>query len=266
MSSSALRVIEKTGDKFLGWWENPLAMIRLFFYALRACFTPGQAPYTSIVSQISRQILYTGVEAFWLVGIIAFLCGVTIVIQATTNMPIFGVTEYFGNILVIAVVRELGPFFTSLVIIGRSGGALAAHIGTMRVNKEVEALEVMGVDPVHFLVVPALIGMVVSIICLNFYFDIIAILGGLMVAKLTVMVPFWIFLEKVIQALTWKDIFISISKGMFFGVVVAIVSCRYGLTVNNIRGVPQAAISAVVGSMAITMIVNIVVTVSFYAR
>jgi len=266
VNRKAFRTVEVTGENLLLWVNEPVAIAKMLFEAVVSCFTPGRAKYVSIGSQISRQILYTGVEALWLVGIIAFLYGNVIVIQAMTNMPRFGVTEYFGNILVVAVVRELGPFFTALVIIGRSGSALAAHIGTMQVNKEVAALEVMGVNPVQFLVVPALAGMTLSLICLNFYFDIIAIVGGLFTAKLTVMVPFGIFLEKVVQALTWKDILISVSKGAFFGAIVAVISCRFGLRVKNIRGVPQAAMNSVVWSMALTIIVSILVTIGFYAR
>ena len=216
-------------------------------------------------------MLYTGVEALAFVSVIAFICGSTIIMQATTSMPRFGVSEYFGNILVIAVIRELGPFFTSIVVIGRSGAALAAHIGTMRVNKEVAALEVMGIDPVYFLALPALAGMVGAMICLNVYFDLIAIVGGLTVASFMVDIPFWIFLSKVLVALSTADIAISIFKSIIFGVIIAVVSCHYGLRVANIRGVPQAAIKAVVGSISGTIVVNVIVTVvmvmmGFYAR
>jgi len=95
-------------------------------------------------------------------------------------MPKFGVSAYFGNILIRVVIRELGPFFTSFVVIGRSGSALATFIGNMRVSKEISALEVMGVDPVRFLIMPAFVAMVVSMVCLSVYFDIIAIIGGLL--------------------------------------------------------------------------------------
>lgn len=258
--------ISFVGLRVIDFWTSFISILKLFIDAIYASLHPRQGPYTSFISQISRQILYSGVEAFWLVGIIAFLAGCTIVIQATTTMPRFGATEYFGNILVVAVVREMGPFFTSLVVVGRSGAALATHIGTMRVNKEVAALEVMGIDPVHFLVVPALVGITVSMVCLNLYFDMIAIIGGLLVAKFTVLVPFRIFLQKVVEALTWMDIVISLLKGVFFGIVIAILSSWSGLNVKNIRGVPQAAISSVVGAMSIIIIASVLVTVFFYAR
>ena len=266
MRYTFVKLVLGAGERGLVAIAEAHSMAVLFLHALHGCFRPSRALSASFFAQISRQILYTGVEAMGLVGIIAFFCGVTIILQSMTTMPQFGVTEYFGNILVVAVVRELGPFFTSLVVIGRSGAALAAYIGTMRVNKEIDALEVMGIDPVHFVVVPALAGMTLSMICLNCYFDMIAIVGGLVIANVTVQVPFGIFLSKVLDALSWIDILLSSFKGLVFGAVIAVVSCWYGMAVNNIRAVPQAAMRAVVGSITVTIILNIIVTVGFYAR
>jgi phospholipid/cholesterol/gamma-HCH transport system permease protein len=227
----------------------------------------GRRGFWSLLKQIVGQILYTGVEAFWLVGVVGLLSGVTIVMQAMTNMPQFGVGQYFGNILVMVVVRELGPFFTALVVIGRSGSALAAYIGNMRVTREIDALSTMGIDPVHFLVLPAFFGTVVSLICLNVYFDVIAIGGGLLVARLAVTsfnVPFMIFAERVLEALTLWDLLVSFFKGTFFGAIIAIVSCYFGLQVRSIRQVPQASLKAVVVSMVVMLFVNVLVTLFFY--
>jgi phospholipid/cholesterol/gamma-HCH transport system permease protein len=108
-------------------------------------------------------------------------------------------------------------------------------------------------------------------ICLNVYFDMVAIIGGLCVASLTVDIPFSIFLLKVLDALSWIDIVISAFKSTVFGVIIAIVSCHYGLKVASIRGVPQAAIRSVVGSMSGIIIISVVITIcmvmgGFYAR
>jgi phospholipid/cholesterol/gamma-HCH transport system permease protein len=255
------RFIITSGDVFLRLFDNFAAMFLFALTSVVSCFRQDHLRQHSFLSQLSRQILYTGVEAFWLISVIAFICGSTIVIQAMTNMPKFGITEYFGNILIISVVRELGPFFTAIVVVGRSGAALAAHIGTMRVNKEVSALEVMGIDPIQFLVVPALYGLIASTLCLIIYFDLIAIVGGLVAANFFVEIPFWIFMMKVFDALTVLDIIIPLFKGFLFGGVIAILSTWYGLNVKNIRGVPQAAINAVVGSMALSIICNVTVTI-----
>lgn len=260
------RYFSLIGRKSINIVKTAVSMLFLFFEALGTCINSGRNSYSSLSVQLSRQILYSGVEAFWLVAVIAFLCGGTIVIQAMTNMPRFGVTEYFGNILIVTVVREIGPYVTAFVVVGRSGTALAAYLGSMKVNKEVAALEMMGVDPVYYLVVPALIGMTVSMICLNVYFDIIAIIGGLIVAKITVLIPFQVFLYKVLDALSWIDIVISFSKGIVFGIIIAVISSYNGLAVKNIRNIPQATIDSVVGSMSVIIISSVIITVLFYAR
>ncbi len=215
--------------------------------------------------QLIDQVLFTGVDAFGIVGLVALLAGVTISVQAMTNMPKLGVDDYFGSLMVIAVIRELGPFFTSLVVIGRSGAALAAYIGNMKVNKEIAALEASGIDLVHYLVVPAFAGMIVSLVCLTIYFDIIAIGGGLLLASGAALTPFAGAMFKVVEAMSAKDIMISLTKNILFGGTIALISCFQGLQVDNVRIVPRAVFRAVVGSMIITMVLNVLLTVVFYA-
>lgn len=258
-------LINHAGTFVTSFFNVIFGMFGLFYDTVIEIFRYGKKGYASSLRQIINQILFTGVEAFWLVGIIGLLCGITIIIQATTTMPKFGVGEYFGKILVIVVIRELGPFFTSLVVVGRSGAALATYIGNMRVAKELSALEVMGIDPVRFLVMPAFVGMVVSMVCLAVYFDIIAIIGGYFVAQANVEIPFGIFISTVLDALSAKEIIISMAKNFLFGSIIATVSCYYGLAVNNMREVPQAALKSVVGSMIATIVINMIVTIGFYA-
>jgi phospholipid/cholesterol/gamma-HCH transport system permease protein len=257
-------VLRGTWQKISDTWQMIYSMAGLLFDTIYAAVRKGRTPNLSLMSQIKRQILYTGVEAFGLVGAIAVLCGSAIVLVATLNMPKLGVGEYFGQILVIVVVGELAPFVTSLVVVGRSGSALAAYIGTMRVSREVDALEVMGIDPVQFIVQPAFIGIVGSVICLNVYFMIIAILGGLIVAQIAADVPFTIFLERVLDALHFRDIFFSVIKSIVFGLIVALVSCHHGLRVRNVRMVPIAALNAVVGSMFLTIVANLILSLGYY--
>ncbi len=190
-----LRFVNRMGDWVVSLCRTVFDVTGLFYDILTVLFVGGRQGIASSFKQIVSQVLFTGVEAFWLVGVIGLLCGITIIIQAMTNMPKFGVGEYFGNILIIVVIRELGPFFTSLVVVGRSGSALATYIGNMRVSKELSALEVMGIDPVHFIVMPAFVGMVISMVCLSVYFDIIAIIGGYFIAQVKVSDPVQVLYE-----------------------------------------------------------------------
>jgi phospholipid/cholesterol/gamma-HCH transport system permease protein len=221
----------------------------------------------SMFKQVVGQILFTGVEAFALVSAVGLIAGITIVIQAMENMPRMGVGEYFGSILILAVVRELGPVFVALVVIGRSGSALATFIGSMSVNRETAALEVMGIDPVQYLAVPALWGMILSIVCLNIYFDLVAIGGGIIGARavgVAAEIPFGIFMGRVLEALTTADILLSTIKGLLFGIVITTVSCYHGLQVKTVRQLPVASIRSVVNALVYTIAINVLVTVVYY--
>jgi phospholipid/cholesterol/gamma-HCH transport system permease protein len=259
-----LNFVNKIGAWGVSLWKMAFSLVGLLYDTLTALFVGGKKGITSSFKQIISQVLFTGVEAFGLVGIIGLLCGMTIIIQAMTNMPKFGVGEYFGKILVIVVIRELGPFFTSIVVVGRSGSALATYIGNMRVSKELAAIEVMGIDPIHFIVMPAFVAMVVSMVCLSVYFDIIAIIGGYFIAQMKVSIPFGIFMSTVLDAMRPMDLIISMLKNVAFGCIIALMSCYYGLGVANIRQVPQAATKSVVSCMITTLMINILITfVSF---
>ncbi len=258
------RIVNKLGSWAVSLCRTVFDVFGLFYDIISVLFVGGRQGISSSFKQIVSQVLFTGVEAFWLVGIIGLLCGITIIIQAMTNMPKFGVGEYFGNILIIVVIRELGPFFTSLVVVGRSGSALATYIGNMRVSKELSALEVMGIDPVHFIVMPAFVGMVVSMVCLSVYFDVIAIMGGYFISQVKVTIPFAYFMGTVLDALHPLDIVESIFKTVVFGAITALVSCRHGLAVSNTRELPQAALKSVVSCMISTLLINILITVCVF--
>jgi len=255
--------ISRLGKNTADTWQSAYAMIGLFYDTVVATFYLGKKRFTPLLNQIIGQLLFTGVEAFALMALIGLISGITIVMQAMANMPKIGIGEYFGNILIMAVVRELGPLFTALIIIGRSGTALAAYIGNMKVTREITALEVMAIDPVNFLVLPAFWGIVISMICLNVYYDIVALVGGIFIAHMTsaaTAIPISIFMGKVLNALTWFDIVISLFKSVLFGSVVAIVSCYHGMQVKTVRDVPQACIRSVVVSMGAMIVADILIT------
>jgi phospholipid/cholesterol/gamma-HCH transport system permease protein len=259
-----VRFVNRLGAWAVSLWKMVFDVFGLFYDTMMVLFAGGRQGIAASLKQIVSQVLFTGVEAFGLVGIIGLLCGITIIIQAMTTMPKFGVGEYFGNILVIVVIRELGPFFTSFVVVGRSGSALATYIGNMRVSKELSALEVMGIDPVHFIIMPAFVGMVVSMVCLSVYFDVIAIIGGYFIAQVKVDIPFGFFMSTVLSALHPWDIIESIFKTVVFGAITALVSCHHGLAVANTRELAQAPLKSVVSCMITTLLINILITVCVF--
>lgn len=262
--ASFVAFVSRIGESGIEKYRDLRAIMELLYDTLVGLVQVRGKRHIS-VKQVIDQVLFTGVDAFVIITFIGLLCGVTISIQAMTNMPKFGVGEYFGNIMVIAVIRELGPFFTSIVVIGRSGAALAAYIGNMRITKEISALQSMGINLTHFLVLPAFVGMIISLVCLNVYFDVVAIFGGLLFAKLTVAEPIHNLMTKVLDAMSVTDIAVMALKNVLFGGTIAIVSCFHGLRVDNVRIVPRAVFRAVVGSIIVTMLINVTLSIAFYA-
>jgi phospholipid/cholesterol/gamma-HCH transport system permease protein len=260
-------ITENAGNVVINLYRNVIYMIFLWsdtIVSLLTVLNPFYKGNKSFRRQVSFQILFTGVEAFWLISVIALVCGGTVIIQAINNMPNFGVGEYFGNLLKIFVVREIGPIVTFLLVLGRSGTALTAYLGNMRVNKEITALEAMGIQPVDYLVMPTFVGMILSMICLNFYFAIIAIVGGLAVAEMIIHIPFLIYLHKAFASISMFDVYFILGKSVISGMVISIVSCFFGLSVHNIREVSMVVIKSFVVSGAIRAVIKVIVIAAFF--
>lgn len=269
MPVNIYRAVANIGEKLLSILNTCWGMSLLLYDTLLSFFsviTPGHRGNKSFKTQLSFQVLFTGVEAFWLVGLIALTTGGAIIVQAIFNMPMFGVGEYFGNLLVMTIVRELGPLITALVVIGRSGAAISVFLGNMKVNKEISALESMGIEPVDYLVMPAVVSMVISMVCLNIYFSLVSIIGGLIVARVVVDLQVTIFLDRIFEALRYTDLLMSLAKSIVFGVIISIVACYYGLSVKNVREVSMAVIKSVVATIFLTLVTNIVITSIYHAR
>jgi phospholipid/cholesterol/gamma-HCH transport system permease protein len=227
------------------------------------------------VNVVVSQTLFTGVEALPLVACIAVLIGLIVIVQSVTTMPKLGAGDFFGKIFVLVVIRELGPLLTSVIVSGRSGSALATYIGNMKVNQEIEALEVMGISPVSFLVMPAMLGALISMFCLTMFFDLTAVLGGycflfvgkvLNISAFNFDLPFVVFISKIFSALSTRDVLISFIKCLLFAVIISIISCYQGLNLTpSFTEVPKATRKAVVQSLVITMLFNSFITLLFYS-
>src|SRR5207253_1941163 len=170
---------------------------------------------------ITRQILFTGVDALPVVGAIALMLGLIIIIQAGTTLPQVGAGAFLAKIIELTVVRELGPLLTAFIVIWRSGTAISTELGNMRVAKEITALEAMGISPIRFLVMPRLVGAVVAMVCLTVYFDMTAIVGGFLMAKLKLTIPLAVYIDEIGASLSFADLLITVIKSVLFGFAVA---------------------------------------------
>jgi len=179
---------------------------------------------------IFGQIWNAGVRLFLMIGFIGAIFGLLIVGQTVGLLTELGAQGYIGTVMVTVIVRELGPLLTALIVLARAGTSNVVELGTIRALGEVEALESIGIDPVHYLVMPRVIALSLSVFCLATYLVIIAIGSGYIVAFLqNVPLTFGDYMGQLGNALRWEDFVLFGLKTTLFGAIIAVVSCYHGL-------------------------------------
>ncbi len=258
-------MLEWIGSKTISAYAYLAALATLCSQAVIDLAVPAKHGRGETLRVITRQILFTGVDALPVTSVIALLIGILIITQAGTQLPLLGAGGLIGSIIVLTVIRELGPLLTAFIVVGRSGTAIATELGNMSVNREVTALRLMGIPISRFVIMPRMVGMVVSMICLTLYFDVVAVLGGYLVAKIKLTVPFPAFIDGVFRALSMTDVVVTASKGLLFGAAVAAICCYHGLSVqSSFTEVPQQTTRAMINSFVICLIADVVITVPLY--
>ncbi|HTS19186.1 MAG TPA: ABC transporter permease [Verrucomicrobiae bacterium] len=196
---------------------------------------------------IFEQIWNAGARLFPMIGFIGAVFGLLIVGQTVGLLTKFGAQGYIGTVMVTVIVRELGPLLTALIVLARAGTANVVELGTIRALGEVEALESLGIDPVHYLVMPRVIALSLSVYCLATYLVVIAIGSGYIVAFLQdVPLTFGSYMGELGNALRWEDFVLFALKTTLFGAIIAVVSCYHGLArplrVEEVSGVTARAV------------------------
>ncbi|NOZ95951.1 MAG: ABC transporter permease, partial [Acidobacteria bacterium] len=161
-----------------------------------------------------------GTRSLPIVGMISFLVGVIIALQSSYTLEQWGANRFIATLVAVSALREMAPLMTAILITGRSGSAITAEIGTMQVNEEIDALEVMGIDPIRYLVVPRFVAMVAAVPAVTVVAMFIMVAGGLVASVVVVGVPTSIYLDQTVQALAGKDLLIGLTKSVFFGVAI----------------------------------------------
>ncbi len=205
-------------------------------------------------------ILYmekTGVDALPIVALISFLLGLIMAFMSSAQLKQFGANIYVANLVGLAMVRELGPIMTAIIVAGRSGSAYAAEIGTMKISEEIDALSTMGFDPTKFLVVPKIIASVVTVPLLTLFSDLFAIAGGLIVGVFMLDLTPNAYMSQTITSLTLFDVSWGFSKSAVFALLIAWIGCLRGFQVRGgAAGVGQATTSAVVSSIFLIILTD----------
>lgn len=218
----------------------------------------------AVMTVFLRQIYFTAYQAVPVVTFLALVIGVAIIAQII-GLAGHGSEALTGRTLVWVIVRGVGPLLAAIIVVARSGTAVAAELGTMQVTGEIESLRLMGIDPSVYLLAPRVLGMVMSALILVLYFEIAAILGGVLVASLALGIPFGVYSMGVISSLTLLDILMSFAKGILFGLGIAAICCAQGMNAgSSLTAVPQVATRAVMRSLLLVFIADAAVSFLFF--
>jgi phospholipid/cholesterol/gamma-HCH transport system permease protein len=265
-----IKELLKSLFRFLGEWllekiTYPFLISALFLRIIITFFTHFKKGRSLIRRIIVQQIYFTGFEALVLIIAVGILLGTLVILQSIAQLEKVGSEEVIGSLLVIIVVRELGPLITALVVILRSGTAISIELGYMKVLKEIQTLRMLGINPFHFIAVPRLAGMIISLICLFIIFDIVAILGGAIDAWLLAEISLPSLIDTVAKAITEVDLTVGFVKIIFFSFIIVIVSVFRGFSVQeSITEVPPAASKSAVECFLLCLIFNVILSGIFY--
>jgi phospholipid/cholesterol/gamma-HCH transport system permease protein len=210
--------------------------------------------YPIAVAQLAR----AGLRLLPMVMFLAFALGLVIIGQTVSMLNRVGATEFLGTVMATVVVRELGPLLTALIVVSRAGTANVVELGTARALGEVEALEVMGIDPIHYLVVPRMIAMALSVFALTIYFILGALISGYLWAFLQdVPLPPADYFRQLAASLRWIDFVVLGLKTFFFGVSIAIVTCYHGLArMLRLEEISRATVRAVAQTVVVCVLID----------
>jgi len=252
-----LRII----NTFLLFLGNIGEFAVLFFKTLRLIFV---RPYR--FNLLVEQMMILGVKSIPIVLITGFFSGMVMAYQVTIQLRQFGAEIYVGGITALALARELAPVFTALMVAGRVSAGITAEIGSMRVTEQIDALETLAVNPIHYLIVPRLIATVIMLPLLTIFADAIGYLGAYLVSVVKLDIDSALFIDRTIYIVKISDVLSGIAKSYFFAVIIAMIGCYCGFTTKGgATGVGKSALISVVTSCILIFIMDYFLTALFYS-
>ncbi|OFZ18146.1 MAG: ABC transporter permease [Bdellovibrionales bacterium RBG_16_40_8] len=229
-----------------------------------AALNPMQG-FRATLAVVSSQVYYTGYQSLPLISGLAIASSAMVVLQSSSQFNLFGGGNTIGRMMMMLIVREMAPLLTALIVIARSGTAVASEIGNMRVNREIEALEVMGINPLSYIVFPRILGGIISVMCLALYFLYVANISGFIFAKIFLNMPLNFYVDAIMQVIAKEDVLLFACKNLVGGAIIFTICCYQGMQVKQgPQEVPQATTAGVVNSIIYVIAFNMIVTILFY--
>ncbi len=223
---------------------------------------PRRLRWTAIVAQMER----TGLDAMPITGLLSFLIGIVIAYQGGDQLRQFGAEIYNVNLLGVGILREIGVLMMAIVIAGRSGSAFTAELGTMIVTEEIDAMHTLGLDPIEILVLPRLLGLVLTLPLLVFFVDFTGLLGGALMCRAALGITIPEFLRQLQYAVGNWTLWIGVIKAPFFAAIIAMVGCYEGFNVSrSAESVGRLTTQSVVETIFLVIVADAAFSVVFSA-
>jgi phospholipid/cholesterol/gamma-HCH transport system permease protein len=262
--TTVLAALEHLGAWLIGIAGHIQGLVRLLGQLVLDLWRLLRHPATGPWRDISGHLYRIGATALPITALVGFLIGVVLAYLMSQQLRQFGADAFIVNILGVSLIRELGPVLAAILIAGRSGSAITAQIGVMRVTEELDAMRVMGIAKGYRLVMPRAIAMSIAMPLLSVWTTLAALLGGMLAADLAMGLTPAYFLSALPKAVQLANLWLALAKSIVFGLLIALIGCHYGLRVQpNTESLGQGTTASVVTSITVVILVDALFAVVF---
>jgi len=252
------------GERVLHGVNHIKAFLRLIGQLSLNLLQLAKAPHEGPWRDLSGHLYHIGATALPITALVGFLIGVVLAYLTAQQLRQFGADAFIVNILGIALIRELGPMLAAILIAGRSGSAITAQIGVMRVTDELDAMRVMGISHSYRLVMPRALALAIAMPLISVWTTLAALAGGMLAADVSLGITPTFFARALPEAVSLGNLVLASCKSVVFGVLIALVGCHYGLRIKpNTQSLGEGTTSSVVTSITVVILVDALFAVLF---
>lgn len=252
------------GRETLRFLEHLAGFVRLLGQIVLDLGRFAARPQAGPWREISANVYRSGAQALGITALVGFLIGIVLSYLSAKQLKQFGADVFIVDLLGVAIIRELGPVLAAILVAGRSGSAMTASLGVMRVTEELDALTVMGIPHGFRLIMPKVVALAIALPLIILWTDAVSLLGGMVAAKLQLDLSIKYFFDALPSAVKIANLWIGLSKGVVFGALIALVSCHFGLRIEpNTESLGRGTTSAVVSSITVVILADAVFAIAF---
>ena len=252
------------GEKVMDSWGQLREFVALLGQLVIDLFALARSPVRGPWRDVSGHLYHFGATALPITALVGFLIGVVLAYLSAQQLKQFGADAFIVNLLGMSLVRELGPMLAAILVAGRTGSAITAQIGVMRVNEELDAMRVMGIPHGYRLVMPRALALAIAMPLISVWTTVMALLGGMLASDLALGISPQFFINALPAAVDVSNLFLAIGKTVVFGLLIALVACHFGLRIEpNTESLGKGTTASVVTSITVVILVDAVFAVAF---